>query len=514
MLDAGSLRAELDRSGPLTASRAVALIAQVAVELDGLAADGGLRSDIVDPANILLATDGSVSLAGPTTAVESDVAYLAPERVARTAPVSAATDVYSLACVLSECLTGRPPRASVPSRFDAVLAGGLAADPGNRFPSAGAFAVAVRKALRDGEVGGAAPPPVTRNFPPTPGTLPGAVPYPAIVPVAPGTPMPLESPADYRRVTDPLPQRPRRQLWITASAIVLAIALVTVLVVFIPWSRLGSSHGTAGPPGPESVTELPFGGINEPEGLAVDAADRVYVIGSVYVPGAVGQKPRVLRVSSDQSEPAVMPFDEEFLSGVAIDAGGSDAYVAADSAVWSVGHGFSSRVPLPFPTLNQPRALTVDGLGAVYVAESAGKRPTSMVWKLPKGADQPVPLPFPDVTVPSSIAVDRTGNVYLTAMVEGGEYQLFKLAPGASAAVRVFPGLNAEVIAVDSAGTLFAGVRSDHAVYKVSSATGDKSKLPDTVPYAYGLTVDAEDNLYVMGTDDSARGRVFRIAKR
>ena len=74
MLDAGSLRAELDSSGPLTAARAVALIVQVAVELDGLAADGGLRSDIVDPANILLAADGSVSLAGPATAVESDVA--------------------------------------------------------------------------------------------------------------------------------------------------------------------------------------------------------------------------------------------------------------------------------------------------------------------------------------------------------------------------------------------------------------------------------------------------------
>ena len=526
-----SLRAELDRSGTMTAARAVALVAQVAVDLDGLAADGGLRSDIVDPANILLALDGSVSLAGSTSAVESGVAYLAPERVARTAPVGSASDVYSLACVLYECLTGQPPQAEtgapvvvqnvgplVSPGFNAVLARGLAARPGDRFPSAGAFAVAARKALRDGDAGSAAPtfgpPPAQQNFPSTPGLAPGAVPYPFTVPVAPGTPMPSQSSADYRRVTDPLPKGTRRQLWITASAIVIAIALVTALVGFMPWSRLGVSHDSTGPAGPDPVTELPFDHPYQPEGLAVDADGSVYVTGEVYVPGAVGKKPRVLRLSPGEQKPSVMPFDAGSIYGVAVDPRDGDVYVVADSAVWSVGRGFSSRVQLPFPTLNLPRALTVDGLGAVYVAESAGKRPTSTVWKLSKGADQPVPLPFPDVASPSSIAVDRTGNVYLAARVEGSEYQLFKLAPGAVEAVRVFPGLDAEVIAVDSAGNLFAGVRSYHAVYKVSSATGEKSKLADTVPFAYGLAVDAGDNLYVAGSDlGGLQGRVFRMTK-
>ena len=98
--------------------------------------------------------------------------YIAPERV-EGRPVSARTDVYGLARVAYELLTGQPAfpgaenedllrdrlergaphiRSAEPGlseTADAVIARGLARDPERRYPTAGAFALAFSDAVND-----------------------------------------------------------------------------------------------------------------------------------------------------------------------------------------------------------------------------------------------------------------------------------------------------------------------------------------------------------------------------
>ncbi|MEU2014353.1 serine/threonine-protein kinase, partial [Nocardia sp. NPDC019302] len=184
------LRTLLRGQGPLSPARAVGIIEQIASALDAAHASNLVHRD-VKPANILVTDadfayladfgiahtegDSAVTLVG--MAVGSYI-YMAPERF-DVGPVTGRADVYSLACVLYECLTGArlygdtdpaqqmhahlmapPPRAgsvcaAVPAALDAVIARGLAKEPSERFPTAGEFAAAARAAI-----GASAPEPV------------------------------------------------------------------------------------------------------------------------------------------------------------------------------------------------------------------------------------------------------------------------------------------------------------------------------------------------------------------
>ncbi|HXM56979.1 MAG TPA: serine/threonine-protein kinase [Candidatus Dormibacteraeota bacterium] len=143
----------------------------IAAALDHAHAFGVVHRD-VKPANVLLGDDGAIQLAdfgiaqagrvhaaGEAWAGLGTPAYMAPEqRMGRRA--TAQTDVYALAVVLHEMLTGRIPPVDgrvatyLPAAIDAVLARGLAHDPSRRPASAGALVRALALAMGDKPAGG------------------------------------------------------------------------------------------------------------------------------------------------------------------------------------------------------------------------------------------------------------------------------------------------------------------------------------------------------------------------
>jgi serine/threonine protein kinase len=129
--------------GPLTPARAVAIVRQVAAALDAAHRAGVMHRD-VKPENVLITRDDFACLVdfGLATATSDErltqmgtmvgtFSYMAPERF-RNKEMTSSSDIYSLACVLHECLTGsRPYKADslspLPARRAAHPGGGRAA---------------------------------------------------------------------------------------------------------------------------------------------------------------------------------------------------------------------------------------------------------------------------------------------------------------------------------------------------------------------------------------------------
>jgi serine/threonine protein kinase len=181
LVEGRSVGAVLNDEGAMEPVRATSIVTQVAGALDAAHAAGLVHRDI-KPDNVLLTQDdfaylvdfgiahlgGDTGLTSAGSAIGS-LAYMAPERFTGVR-VGPQADVYSLACVFYECLTGQtpfppgdvaqmmgahlmrpPPRPSVTRpglnpAFDEVIARGMEKQPERRFASAGDLARAANAA--------------------------------------------------------------------------------------------------------------------------------------------------------------------------------------------------------------------------------------------------------------------------------------------------------------------------------------------------------------------------------
>ena len=165
-----TLKARLDREGPLPVGDALAIARQIAEGLAYAHAAGIVHRDL-KPGNVMLVPNGPVKILDFGLAKARDqrlntasarwgtVAYMAPEQI-RGEAVDARTDLWALGVVLFEMLTGRMPfagehelavapailddeplspstlRADVPAALEDLVLTLLQKDPANRYPAA------------------------------------------------------------------------------------------------------------------------------------------------------------------------------------------------------------------------------------------------------------------------------------------------------------------------------------------------------------------------------------------
>ena len=187
-VDGVDLGAVLADRGRLDPGNAALIVEQVGGALDAAAGQGLVHRD-VKPGNIFLEADREAPYAylgdfGLSKHVASTsgltrtghwvgtVDYASPEQL-QAAEVDRTTDVYALGAVLYRMLAGEVPyprdrdldkmlahlseppplpsvaAASIPARFDAVIARAMAKRPADRYPSAGALAADALAAARE-----------------------------------------------------------------------------------------------------------------------------------------------------------------------------------------------------------------------------------------------------------------------------------------------------------------------------------------------------------------------------
>ena len=480
LVDGIDLRTLIKREGALPPARAVAIIAQVAGALQA-AHDVGLVHRDVKPSNILVSAndfaylidfgiahgsnDSTLTKAGQTIGTAS---YMAPEAIGAAAKTHSRVDVYALACVLYECLTGSPPfisdmgiqgliahhlhtppprpsdRADVPAPPHRVVSKGLGKDPDERYATVQELATAARAA-----VGG-----VTEAIP-------------------------LAPPATSKRLS-------RKAIAIAAAAVAV-VAIVAAIVVIavrpsppsattavpvgqgysaqiaLPFNDVRVAGGIAVDPagtayvtgigtdrvwrldvGATADTQLPFSGLKNPRDVAVDAKGDVYVTDS--------SNDRVLWLPKDAPAAATLPFSGlNDPRGIIVSPEG-DVYVVdrGNDRVLFLAAGATTASTLPFTGLNDPRGVAIDAAGGVVVTDTGNNR----VMELAAGSTVATQLPFTGVNDPHGVAVDANGNVYVT---DRGNAEIVELKPGATAAMPLpFTGLNdPQGVAVDGTGNVY-----------------------------------------------------------
>ncbi len=490
LVDGTDLRT-LIKKGPLPPRRAVAIVVQVAGALQA-AHDVGLVHRDVKPSNILVADndftylidfgiahasdDRTLTKAGETIGT---AAYMAPEAIGAAVKTHSRVDVYALACVLYECLTGEPPftsdmgmqgliahhlhtpppqpsmrNAEVPVAFDAVIAKGMAKNPDDRYQTVQELAAAARAAVGDPAADATAP-----------------------VDTHPG-----------RR------NRLSRKATMIAAAVAVVVAIAGVVVVV---NRLSSDKADVGETavavdgqGYSLQVPLPFTDVRLATGVAVDSDGCAYVTD-------IGTD-RVLFLPPGASAATPLPFDDlKNPRDVAVDEKG-DVYVtdsAHDRVLW-LPKDAPAAIPLPFTGLNDPRGVAVSATGDLYVIDRGNDR----VLYLKAGAPTATPLPISDLNDPRGVAVDAAGGLIVT---DGYNNRVLQLAAGATKATPLpFSGVDdAQGVAVDAEGNIYVSDRGNASVFKLRPGARAAVPLPFTgLNDPQGVAVDGAGNVYVTDT--------------
>jgi DNA-binding beta-propeller fold protein YncE/tRNA A-37 threonylcarbamoyl transferase component Bud32 len=400
------LRTVLGHEGALQPERAFAICTQAAAALDAAHAEGLVHRD-VKPANILLApgprpdapehvylsdfgvtkrTSSRTGLTG-TGQFVGTLDYAAPEQI-EGRPLDARTDVYSLGCVLYECLTGEVPfprdaemavlwahmsqppptvterQPDLSPAIDEVVARAMAKAPDDRFAACGELADAAQEALtlgppatftrgpvatlgpRGGATGAGEAGPIEAplDFPPAP---PG--------PAGPEEPPSRESPRPPRR-----PALGRNRL--VAVGAIVVIGLVLVVVPLVTRGKDPSALGRS--PAPSGAVAATQGLLARIDPLTNEVSGKVFA-GTGPMRVAVGEGSAWV---ADRSSGVVTRFDTEGqkVAAITVAKGLTDIAVGL-GRVW-VANRDDGNLYLIDPDTNEVRDRIAVGIGIENIA--------------------------------------------------------------------------------------------------------------------------------------------------
>ena len=476
-VDGTDLKAQLRHEGPLEPKRALALVSQVGNALDA-AHERGLVHRDVKPSNVLLTgragkehcylADFGLSTSASDRSAVADprqivgtIDYVAPEQI-RDDEVDGRADIYSLACLFYECLTGdvpfrrgsdvaviyahleeAAPKASerkpkLTADLDAVLEKGMAKLPDERWATCGLLVGAARSALGDG----------------------------AAVPV--------------------LPRRRRRSLSIGAAVGATAAAAAAAALLL---GGGGTSIARA-----DSLVRIDPDGALGAGGLAIGAQPTAVTVcgGSVWVTSLSGKvsevDPKTLTAHTIQV--SGVPSDVANVGDLAAVVSGPPEHVTMVDA----GYGEISGI------VRVPRAgasATAVAFGRdVWIANPSGRR-LDLLDPPYTGVSGGVPLPG----TPRLVAAGE-GAVWVV-----GAHMLWKVDPGsrrivASTRLRFAPQ------AVDAgSGGVWLVDRAGDAVVRVDPATGDvKTRI--RVGHGPAAVAVGPGSVWVANRDDGTVSRI------
>jgi serine/threonine-protein kinase len=332
--------------GPLDPERAVRIVEQVARALHAAHKVGLIHRDI-KPSNVLIDADDFAYLIDFGIALTADetrmtksgnmlgtFAYIAPERLDPKADEDARVDIYSLACVLYEALTGDPPfpgsttahlitahlntppprpsisRPDVPTQVDNVIATGMAKDPNRRYATTIELANAAREAITDPiarPTPAYAQPPAEQTSDPRP---PAAVTRQRQKPPTPAEqPYPVTDPGSEQRTPSPHPRRRAGLIAIIVTAVaVVAASVVGVTSYVILRHRKPSQPSTAQSTATTSDTaQSAVAQPNSLNGLLL-SVDQINTAMGVTGMSSVGTMTALTDNSFAVSDPACLPL--------------------------------------------------------------------------------------------------------------------------------------------------------------------------------------------------------------
>ena len=549
LIDGISLRNMLTRFGPMNPGRAVAIVSQIAAALDAAHAGGVTHRD-VKPENILVTGDDfaylvdfGIARAGAdpgltqTGLAMGTYQYMAPERFG-VDEITYRADIYSLACVLGECLTGSPPYrcdsverliaahlmqppprpselrpGKVPSAIDHVIAKGMAKNPQDRYRSAGELARAAHEALTGTEQHQAAA--ILRHGDNATVLAQVADAGPIQSPdrgtgswTQPGWAAPRESADTGWRGRPVVPPRDTGDTWHERPVPPLPDAGATWRAPAINPQRDTGDTWHDRPVPPRSDTGATWHGTasappREPEWSAQPHAPR-------------DTPPVASPAKSPDFKQITKPAGKRKL-GLLIGATALLLVVAVvvgylllrssrpSNTQWTAASGQSV---LPFNGLTfrfSPGGLALGSDGSVYVTNQGMY---GRVVKLAPNSAEPTVLLFKGLYEPHGVAVDSAGAVYVT----DENNRVVKLPPGSNTQTEIpLAGLSyPEGVDVDSAGNVYVADRGNNRVVKWTAGSNTQSDLPfNGLNHPDGVAVDSSGNVYVTDSDNN---RVVKLA--